>query len=135
MTAVEIPTPDPRTFDETSRPFAEAVASRYAIKRLIGQGGMGIVYLARDRRLDRLVAIRRSRLRSRPTRSSESVSFVRREWPEVSHIRTSCPSMARMRSTVTCSSSWDTWRVSLSRHAELTALRIRDAIADEGEQA
>jgi eukaryotic-like serine/threonine-protein kinase len=58
MTAVEIPTPDPRTFDEAARPFAEAVASRYAIKRLIGQGGMGIVYLARDRRLDRLVAIK-----------------------------------------------------------------------------
>jgi serine/threonine-protein kinase len=58
MTAVEIPTPDPRTFDEVSRPFAEAVASRYAIKRLIGQGGMGIVYLARDRRLERLVAIK-----------------------------------------------------------------------------
>lgn len=58
MTVLEIPTPDPRTFDEASRPFAEAVASRYAIKRLIGRGGMGIVYLARDRRLDRLVAIK-----------------------------------------------------------------------------
>jgi serine/threonine-protein kinase len=58
MTAVEIPTPDPRTFDELSRPFAEAVAARYAVKRLIGRGGMGIVYLARDRRLDRLVAIK-----------------------------------------------------------------------------
>jgi serine/threonine-protein kinase len=58
MTVLEIPTPDPRTFDDASRPFAEAVASRYAIKRLIGRGGMGIVYLARDRRLDRLVAIK-----------------------------------------------------------------------------
>ena len=58
MTVIEIPTPDPRTFDETSRPFAEAVASRYAIKKMIGRGGMGIVYLARDRRLDRLVAIK-----------------------------------------------------------------------------
>lgn len=58
MTVLEIPTPDPRTFDETSRPFAEAVSARYAIKRLIGRGGMGIVYLARDRRLDRLVAIK-----------------------------------------------------------------------------
>jgi hypothetical protein len=58
MTVLEIPTPDPRTFDETSRPFAEAVSSRYAIKKLIGRGGMGIVYLARDRRLDRLVAIK-----------------------------------------------------------------------------
>jgi hypothetical protein len=58
MTVLEIPTPDPRAFDDTSRPFVEAVASRYAIKRLIGRGGMGIVYLARDRRLERLVAIK-----------------------------------------------------------------------------
>jgi serine/threonine-protein kinase len=58
MTVLEIPTPDPRGFDETSRPFVEAVASRYAIKRLIGKGGMGMVYLARDRRLERLVAIK-----------------------------------------------------------------------------
>jgi serine/threonine-protein kinase len=58
MTVIEIPTPDPRTFDETSRPFAEAIAAHYAIKKMIGRGGMGIVYLARDRRLDRLVAIK-----------------------------------------------------------------------------
>jgi serine/threonine-protein kinase len=58
VTAIEIPTPDPRTFDDTSRPFAEAISSRYAVKRMIGRGGMGIVYLARDRRLDRLVAIK-----------------------------------------------------------------------------
>lgn len=58
MTVLELQTPDPRAFDETSRPFVEAVASRYAIKRLIGRGGMGIVYLARDRRLERLVAIK-----------------------------------------------------------------------------
>src|SRR3954464_14302624 len=59
VTVLEIPTPDPRTFDEAARPFAEAVSSRYAIKRLIGRGGMGVVYLARDRRLDRLVAIKK----------------------------------------------------------------------------
>jgi len=58
VTAIEIPTPDPRTFDADTRPFAEAVASRYAVKRVIGRGGMGVVYLARDRRLDRLVAIK-----------------------------------------------------------------------------
>jgi serine/threonine-protein kinase len=60
VTVLEIstPTPDPRSFDDASRPFAEAVAARYAVKRLIGRGGMGIVYLARDRRLDRLVAIK-----------------------------------------------------------------------------
>src|SRR5437899_1703799 len=58
MTAVEIPTPDPRSFDEAARPFAEAISAHYAIKKMIGRGGMGIVYLARDRRLDRLVAVK-----------------------------------------------------------------------------
>jgi eukaryotic-like serine/threonine-protein kinase len=58
MTVLEIPTPDPRTLDDDARPFATAVASRYAIKKLIGRGGMGMVYLARDRRLERLVAIK-----------------------------------------------------------------------------
>ncbi|HEX4682656.1 MAG TPA: serine/threonine-protein kinase [Gemmatimonadaceae bacterium] len=59
MTVLEmIPTPDPRTLDAVSRPFAEAIGTHYAIKKLIGQGGMGLVYLARDKRLDRLVAIK-----------------------------------------------------------------------------
>jgi len=58
MTVLELPTPDPRTFDDASRPFVDAIKSRYAVKRVIGKGGMGIVYLARDRRIERLVAIK-----------------------------------------------------------------------------
>jgi serine/threonine-protein kinase len=58
LTAIEIPTPDPRSFDDASRPFAEAIAAQYSLKQMIGRGGMGVVYLARDRRLDRLVAIK-----------------------------------------------------------------------------
>ena len=58
MTVLELPTPDPRTFDDASRPFVDAIKARYAVKRIIGRGGMGIVYLARDRRIERLVAIK-----------------------------------------------------------------------------
>jgi serine/threonine-protein kinase len=38
--------------------FASAIADHYSVEREIGRGGMGIVYLARDPRLDRYVAIK-----------------------------------------------------------------------------
>src|SRR5437762_10500013 len=38
--------------------FQSAVAGRYSLDRELGRGGMGIVYLAREVRLDRPVAIK-----------------------------------------------------------------------------
>ena len=38
--------------------FQEAVAGRYSLQRELGRGGMGVVYLAREVRLDRPVAIK-----------------------------------------------------------------------------
>ena len=34
-----------------------ALAPQYQVERMLGAGGMGVVFLARDTRLDRLVAI------------------------------------------------------------------------------
>ena len=38
--------------------FQGALAGRYSIDRELGRGGMGVVYLAREVHLDRLVAIK-----------------------------------------------------------------------------
>jgi len=38
--------------------LAAALSGQYTLEREIGRGGMGVVYLARDIRLDRRVAIK-----------------------------------------------------------------------------
>ena len=48
--------PSTATGDFTA--LAAALAGQYEVDREIGRGGMGVVYLARDLRLDRLVAIK-----------------------------------------------------------------------------
>src|SRR5439155_12942594 len=47
-----------RPVDPLFLAFQEAVAGHYALERELGRGGMAVVYLARDVRLDRSVAIK-----------------------------------------------------------------------------
>src|SRR5215212_4002704 len=52
-----MPLPGP-PLDPLFLAFQLALAGRYSIDREIGRGGMGVVYLAREVHLDRLVAIK-----------------------------------------------------------------------------
>jgi serine/threonine-protein kinase len=50
--------PGARPPDRLFLDFQSAIAGRYSLEREVGRGGMGVVYLAREVRLDRSVAIK-----------------------------------------------------------------------------
>lgn len=52
------PASDTSSVHDTAAGFARALAGQYELVREIGRGGMGVVYLARDVKLDRAVAIK-----------------------------------------------------------------------------
>src|SRR5256886_4025595 len=68
MGALVRPSPPAPAFDRLFLDFQSALAGRYSLERELGRGGMGVVYLAREVRLDRLVAIKLLP----PTRASDA---------------------------------------------------------------
>ena len=48
----------PEALDQLFLEFQTAIAGRYSLERELGRGGMGVVYLAREVSLDRLIAIK-----------------------------------------------------------------------------
>jgi serine/threonine-protein kinase len=57
--------------DSALAALERAVGSQYKVIRLLGRGGMGAVYLARERALDRMVAIKVLRVEASDTEGSE----------------------------------------------------------------
>src|SRR2546426_5139212 len=52
------PGPSASAFDRLFLDFQAALVGRYSVERELGRGGMGVVYLAREVRLDRPVAVK-----------------------------------------------------------------------------
>jgi hypothetical protein len=91
-------------------PTGTVLGNRYEILQLLGQGGMGAVYKARDNELDRIIALKviRPELASNP----EILQRFKQEWslPAKLQTGTSFVFSISAKRTEFASSQWSMWK-------------------------
>jgi serine/threonine protein kinase len=79
---------------DAGRPDQPTHVGRYRVAKVLGQGGFGLVYLARDEQLQRLVAIKvphRHRVSTARDAEASSGSSGRRKWSATSTANPTTP--------------------------------------------
>src|SRR5262249_25527216 len=76
-TAWSMPVPESRSSDAPELSPGDTLGKRYEIIRMLGEGGMGAVYQARDTELDRMVALKVGR--PKPSQNPDMLGRFKQE--------------------------------------------------------